>query len=194
MLTSSDNASAFENDWRYKQSLLGRPIADKLYRQTFGPKIAIERTDRYEQKVLDIQFAIDLQITFPCGFILLGQEKFLSAEQAKYKTLTVEFMQDPKTGEGGDWFKLAAQFYFCGYFTRDQKDFDPWVLVNWPAVVLATHTGQIKWGERQNMDGRARASFRFCYIHALPVACIIASSREPIRLLPLQPRLTLWQT
>jgi len=191
MPTLSAIGSDFERDPRYQHSLLMRPVADRIYRQTFGPFITIERTDRLEQKVLDIQFAIDLQITFPRGNILLGQEKFLTAACARYRTLTVEYMQNPETKEGGDWFKLAAQFYFCGYSTGDNQDFNPWVLVNWPAVVLATHMGQIKWDIRQNMDGRARANFAYCYIHALPADCIIASSREPIRLLPLQPALAL---
>jgi len=83
--------------------------------------------------------------------------------------------QNFHTGEPGDWFKLAPQFYFVGYGTRNWDDFDPWMLFNWPAVVLATHDGDLLWQLNQNKDGRARASFKHSKMRDAPPRCIIAS-------------------
>jgi len=161
MLPSSGNGSDFEKDRRRIQELKGRPIADKIYRSFFGADIEIERRERSESHILDREFAVDVEIKLPTGHILLGQEKFLSSRYASKATVTVEYEQNQYTGEKGDWFRLAAQLYFVGYFTPDGQHFKPWILLNWPAVVLATLQGKIVWEDSQNHDGRALASFRW---------------------------------
>ena len=173
---SASSASNFERDPRRKQEVAGRPIADAIYYNVFGDDIQIVRMEREEQKVLDIEFAIDAKIVLPTGHILLGQEKFLSQSYAKYRSVTVEYEQNQFTGEPGDWFKLAPQFYFVGYFTKDGLCFDPWIILNWPNTVLATLQEQVYWQDNANRDGRARASFRFCTMEAFPRQCVIASS------------------
>jgi hypothetical protein len=132
--------------------------------------------ERDDQKVLDVRFAIDVQIRLATGQLLLGQEKFLSQIYAKWRSVTVEYEQNQYTGEEGDWFKLASQLYFVGYLTKDQTGFQPWILLNWPNVVIATYHGEIKWHTNRNKDGRARASFKYCSMQAFPSQCVIASS------------------
>lgn len=166
----------FERDPRRKQELEGRPIADKIYKDIFFDGIVIERDERQEGKILDIQHAIDVKIKLPNGLILNGQEKFLSETFAKFRSLTIEYKQNQFTGEGGDWYKLASQFYFCGYFNKERTWFEPFVMVDWARVVIETHLGRIVWLDNTNNDGRARASFRYCIMDALPRNCIIASS------------------
>lgn len=168
--------SNFDKDPRRKQEIKMRPVADAIYRQTFGEDIDIQRFDHEDQRILDVTFAIDVQLRLDSGQILLGQEKFLSHEHAKYRSLTVEHYQVPRTKEWGDWFKIATQFYFVGYCTSDMSAFDPWVLANWTSIVVSTNTGLVKWLDNRNKDGRARASFRYVNMMTLPDDCIIACS------------------
>lgn len=162
----------FERDPRRKQELRCRPYADKIYRQTFGKDIQIKRFEREDNFLLDKQFAMDVQITLTSGLILTGQEKFLSECYAGYRSVTIEDMQNPTTGEKGDWYKMAVQFYFVGY--ENHIGFKPWELLNWPAVVLATEQNRIVWYSNKNKDGHARANFKFAKMDKIPPDCIIA--------------------
>ena len=165
--------SRFENNPRRKQEMRGRPIADAIYRSVLGDDINITRFEN--NYILDKEFAIDVQVSLPSGLILLGQEKFLSFERSGFRSVTVEYMQNPVTGEKGDWFKLGVQFYFVGYFTASGNDFYPWIMLHWPAVVLMTHSGSIKWIDQVNKDGKAKASLRYAFMDGLPKICVIAS-------------------
>lgn len=169
---------SFERDPRRKQELAGRPIANAIYREVFGDKTQVARMEREESKVLDLTFAIDVKLTFPTGQVLLGQEKFLSHKYAKYKSVTVEYEQNQFTGERGDWFNLAPQFYFVGYFTQQGNGFKPWILLNWPNTVIATLQDRVPWKLNKNKNGRARASFKYCIMTGFPDECVIKSSQQ----------------
>jgi len=172
----------FNSNPRRQQELRCRPYADEIYRRIFGDIVitrAGEENKELEQVfLLDRVLAIDIQIRQSSGLILTGQEKFLSYEYAKYRTVTIEHMQNPKTNEQGDWFKLASQFYFCGYEEPNKKTFNPWVILDWSKVVIETEAGRIKWREGQNKDGHARATFRFTSMDSIPAICVIAKSEE----------------
>ena len=160
---------------RFKQELIGRPIADQIYKDVLGTGISIVRdVDPY----LDQKLGVDAVLILGNGMRLLGQEKFLSHEYASFRSLTVEHYQNPRTKEKGDWFKLACQFYFVGYLTEDETSFSPWVLANWLSVVLATLAGDVRWIDNRNQDGRARASFRYTIMDDLPYSCVIAQSHD----------------
>ena len=165
--------TSFENNSRRKQELAMRPAADTLYRGVFGGQVEIERFEATQNFVLDREHAIDVRLRVPSGLILLGQEKFLSHVYAKFASVTVEYLQNSATGEHGDWFKLAPQFYFVGYMTEDAGAFKPWILLDWSRVVLATHEGRVKWIDNKNKDGHARASFRYCAMRSFPKECVI---------------------
>jgi hypothetical protein len=168
--------SDFNNNWRRKQELKMRPYADIIYRQVFGNDIEIQRFEREDNKTLDIVFAIDVQIRLKNGQILLGQEKYLSHKYANFKSLTVEYEQNPLTHEQGDWFKIAAQFYFTGYITEKEDGFNPWVIANWTTMVIDSNQGSINWTHNHNQDGYARASFVYTNMTQLPNHCIISCS------------------
>jgi len=170
MSTLSSIDLGFERDPRRQQEIRLRPRADEVYKLVWGNDIEIKRFNR--DIILDKIFAIDVQVTLRTGQILLGQEKFLSAKYSKFNSLTVEYMQN--ANEKGDWFKLAAQFYFTGY--EAEVGFIPWVIANWPAIVLATYSGQLKWRYNDNKDGHAQADFKYVDIDTLPDNCIIAKS------------------
>jgi hypothetical protein len=160
--------SNFEKDPRRKQEIRCRPYADTIYQDTFGHDIDIIRDANI---VLDKEFAIDVQIKLPCGLVLLGQEKFLSKEYAKYASVTVEYHQNQFTKEPGDWFKIGVQFYFVGY--ENDTTFYPYILLNWTQVVLATENGLIKWLYNANKNGHAKADFVYAPMSKFPYSCII---------------------
>jgi len=166
--------NSFENDPRRQQEIRGRPIADKIYCKQWGSDIEIVRTEFGEDCTLDQEFAIDVVITFPNGQILIGQEKFLSHQYASFGTITIEYEQNQNTGEKGDWFKGGWMFYFTGYFTKNEDGFMPWVLANYPSIVLATQEDRIIWRLRANNDGKALASFMWTNIAELPNDVVIA--------------------
>lgn len=171
--------SDFENEPRRIQEINGRPLADKVYRSVFGEDITIQRMDNKEDVELDKRLGIDIKITLPTGHVLNGQEKILSHKYAKFESMTVEYMQNPITGEVGDWFKLAAQFYFVGYLTEDKNDFILWGLMDWVWVVIKTLDGTIHWGENGNNNSSALASFRYTNMTKLPKECVISCSWLP---------------
>jgi len=168
--------ASFNKNWRRKQELDSRILIDRIYKSVFGEEIDIIRFENAEGYTLDREFAIDAIITFPTGMIMTGQEKALSNKFAKYKSLTVEYMQNPTTEEKGDWFKLAVQYYFVGYLNKQNDRFDIWAITNWANIAMATQKNKIVWEDNKNTKDGARASFRYCRIDKLPDECIIASS------------------
>jgi len=166
----------FEKDKRKIQELKGRPIAENIYRQIFGNNTTIKRFEREEEFILDKHFAIDIELGLTSGQILLGQEKFLSNMFIRFGTITVEYMQNPKINEQGDWFKLCPQFYFVGYFNRQETDFELWVMADWCKMVVETLKNNIRWITTSNKNGRARANFKACKMRELPDGCILYSS------------------
>lgn len=151
----------------------GRPFADRIYLSLFGETTEVKRDEREEALVLDMQHAIDITLTLPTGMVATGQEKFLDYY---IDTVTVEFMNDPRTGAKGDWFHLASQFYFVGYFNADKTGFRSWIMLDWFAVVMATLKGNIQWQGKQNQNGRAKASFRYAPFSEFTGSMVIAKS------------------
>jgi len=143
----------------------------------------------------DHDLGIDAFFHFANGMTGTLQEKYL--EYLHGTTATVEYMQDPQNEEHGDWFNIKAQFYFVGYdclhiqcpTKRDTIeheiqtgecstcgkpfDFQSWILLNWPAVILETNKGNIDWMAQEN-QGHARANFQYADFTAFPSNCVIA--------------------
>jgi len=169
----------FENNWRRQQEIKGRVLIDVIYNKLFSTqnyKCMILRNEREDADILDKHFAIDVQIKTLTGLILVGQEKVLSNEFVKFKSLTIEHYQNWRTMEIGDWYKMAVQFYFVGYLNKEKTGFEIWVLVNWANIVKRTFLNEIKWIEQQNKKEGAKASFKYCHFDSLPPDCIMYSS------------------
>lgn len=158
---------------RFEQELIGRPIADEIYKDIFGFDIGIVRD---EHPYLDQELGVDVVIRLDNGLRLLGQEKFLSHEYSTFRSITVEHYQDWRTEEEGDWFRLACQFYLTGYLTEDENAFSPWMLADWTSMIIATDNCEIKWHDNKNKNGLARASFKYAIMDDLPDYCIIECS------------------
>ena len=176
MLSSPDLLASkrFEKDPRRRQEIAMRPFIDDIYQKVFG-HVIITRHDSEDKNILDREHAVDVMVRFDTGNILNGQEKSLSYGYAKYQSLTVEYEQSQFSHREGDWFKLGAQFYFCGY-TREHlnEGFLYYVIVNWTSLVLATLSKEVKWKSQCNRDGSARASFKWIAFDSIPTSCIIA--------------------
>lgn len=162
------------NDPRFEQELRARPLFNSIYVAVFHcHPDSIWRSNGND---LDSKLGIDVGLRLPTEMVLSGQEKALSAEYARYNSLTVEHFQNLATWEPGDWFRIACQFYICGYLNQAQTAFTSYVLVNWPSLVLATDQGRVRWQDGRNRDGHAGASFRYLNFNDIPTDCIISRS------------------
>ena len=162
----------FGEDSRRQQELRGRPFADAVYREQFA-LASIKRFDGEDPDnvLMERVFAIDAELTLATGQVLSVQEKFLSNEFSRYNTVTVEHWQDPATGELGDWYKLRADLYLIAYFNPAGTDFEKWAILDVPVLKILTATGSIRWAEKSNANGRARATFRCVDVAKLPARC-----------------------
>ena len=170
--------------WRFAESLPLQPIANRLYRETFagagltllpGEQETRSTGDEFNAGY-DKQLGIDVFLRFASGMRATLQEKFLTTGD-RFTTVTVEYYQDWRTQEPGDWFALRCDYYFVGYHQRGIHRFDKWILLDWPAIQRATAQGHIPWQERNNMNDNARASFRFVAFDDIPDRCVFA--RQP---------------
>ena len=156
----------FERDPRRKREIKGRPFADAVYRDFWGPQTLAMRTDTTLPMFLDREYGIDVQLSVAKGMKVTGQEKFLSF--AGGDTVTVELFDDPKKGQPGDWFRMIPQFYFVAYFNDDESGFRSWIMLDWAGTIEATVKGHVSWKRRKNQDGRAKADFVFCPFAEFP--------------------------
>lgn len=167
--------SDFSQDPRFRFQLKMQPVADKLYRSIFPSIVSIERFDKdIERHILDREFAIDLEFKLKIGMPLTAQEKFRRFDI--WTDVTVEYENDPIKHIPGDWFHLAVQLYFNGFASKDETEFERWILLDWLQVVLETEKGNISWKIKKNLDGKAKASFVYAPMTSFPKNCIVASS------------------
>ena len=119
-----------------------RPKAIAVYRQLFpGCKVEDLRQQGAKVHVLDQEFGIHCMIVLPSGQWLSVQEKyrqntFLANDSLKVEPPVPDFTQEITNATGtqhespGEWFKLASQLYFYGWASRDESQFEKWVLVD----------------------------------------------------------------
>lgn len=119
----------------------------------------------------DYALGIDVVLKTLAGQSITLQEKFLFTT---FNTVTVEYWQDWRTQERGDWFNMKCQHYFTGYDYEKRGSFDNWILLNWPQVQIATAQNRITWGERPNQHDNARASFRYAKFSLFPKDTVIS--------------------
>jgi len=173
--------------WRFDFAQARWPAASQIYRQVFArlgmpllPGDQLVRCTKEEFMAgYDHELGIDVLLKFESGMTATLQEKFLTFPRAT--TVTVEYMQNPETGEQGDWFTLKCQYYFVGYDTDNSETFNDWILLDWPAVQRATLQGRIQWHENRNRHDGARASFRYAYFDEIPPDCIVARYGQHIK-------------
>lgn len=157
---SNERKPAADSLYRFIFSRLGTPLLDGIK--------SIKCTSKEFMAGYDHSLGIDLILTLQDERQLTMQEKFLTAN---FKTVTVEYYQNPKTEERGDWFNLKAQLYFVGYDRRGALDFQEWILLRWSAV-----PSNINWWIMQNRRDGARANFKCANFSQFKGDCVIACS------------------
>lgn len=158
-------------------------MANHLYRYIFAqlnmPLLdgynEIKCTKEEYEAGYDFDLGIDVILAFDNGMKVTMQEKFL---YTNFGTVTVEYMNNPDSGEVGDWFTGKWNWYFVGYDTDKKMRWNEWALVDWPAMMRLTMQNRIVWYENKNQNDGARASFKYTYISRLPKECVIASSHS----------------
>lgn len=113
-----------------------QPYQDKIYRSVFGTDIVINRTDRKDNKILDVKYHIDVVLTMPNRGQLTFQEKALRHQFASFNTFTVEYHQNRNTKERGELFHICSQYYLHGYLNKDETDIMKWVIVDIPKFII----------------------------------------------------------
>ncbi len=201
--------------WRFYKSRMRWQTAHKLYRSIFNLQPGVEIIHCSKDDFLagyDCALGIDVILGLANGTVATLQEKFL---YTKFKTVTVEYMQNPHTGERGDWFNMKPQYYFVGYdryhhdcfdkiARRDKEQlvmeasesglcptckkaftFQDWILLDWAAVQREV----LPWKLKPNNEDGARANFRYLNFHLFPPQCIVAQGpreSQPPLFVPMQ--------
>ena len=118
-----------------------QPYIDNIYYNCFNNIKKIERSNRETNNnnrtmFLDKELGLDTIITLSNGSILTLQEKTLQYSKKHFQQFTFEYYNDPKTKEVGEWFKLAAQFYFFGYANKEKNGYFQYLILNIPLLSL----------------------------------------------------------
>lgn len=162
---------------RFDDSRALHPAANLLYASIFegldmplaaGSK-TIDCTKREFEAGYDYALGIDVVLTFMGGQTATMQEKFLFTT---FNTITVEYMQDWRTDEPGDWFNMKCQYYFVGY-APNKRNFTNWILVDWLRLMQSTMQNRVPWELQNNKEDGARASFKHVKFDRVPLDCIV---------------------
>lgn len=102
-----------------------QPYADAIYKKLWNVT-EIER----ELGALDKDRGIDCRIILNNGLTLDIQEKFRRPHQRKYWQFTIEYKNNPQTNEPGEFYHLAANYYFYSYtFSPNGGIFTDWWII-----------------------------------------------------------------
>jgi len=139
------------------------PVAEQLYRDIWGPLESVERLAHNHNgnvNPLDKEWAIDVVLHTQIGFPITIQDKFRDYDAYKaYNQFTLEYENDPKTHEPGEFYHLAANYYFYGFATRDNKSFVSWKAIDLNDFKECYRMGVIREKERGQNRAKGKASF-----------------------------------
>lgn len=154
----------------------GQKPANEIYKGVFGAR-RVTRFSHERNLLIDRELGVDCIIELPRGQVLTIQEKFRHNRFSHYPPqITVEYMQNPSIGQGGDWFNLAAQCYAVGYFNADNTGFVSFIIVNLAQLWFADNTLGLNWQLNQNKSG-GRSSFKSLCWADIPASCVMYEAR-----------------
>lgn len=177
--------AGFAQTPRAQHERRARPAVERVIREAFASQALtvslINWTDASTDLGLAMErmFGIDGAIYFADGQRLTFQAKALQAHYASFGTITVEHYNNPLTGKKGDWFNCIAEVYVCGYVSGDYRTMQPWAVVNYPALKVASLQGRVRWSGNDNHKTSALASFKHTRIADLPPDVVIARQVTP---------------
>jgi len=163
---------SFEDTPEYQQSLRMRDACNRVLCNVYG--VNADAIERCTGSILDRNFAIDMRIRFGNGSQITGQEKALTYGFYRFRTFTIEFMQNRFTREKGEFFHIASQFYLHGYSDSTGIGFAEWYLLDIVKLIpiIASYS---EWELSQHTlsAGRSNATFLVIEYDKLPPEVII---------------------
>lgn len=177
------------------------PYIDTIYKNVFPNVKSIKRYEKEDESILDKMYHIDTVIKALFDNQITLQEKVLRNEFIDSNTLTIEYMQKQYTKEKGEFFNLSSQYYFSGYWNKNEDGIEKWIIINVPQFFYSLYkekeAGYIKLYEEYkpktnkeewvtdaiiaNIDnncrktGSSNASFFWIDYNDIPKNCILTS-------------------
>ena len=115
--------NAFTKDWFFNQKM--QEYANLIYRSMWNIS-GIQRN----LGELDKERGIDIKLTLESGLTIDIQEKFRRNHYIKFWQFTIEYKNDPRKNEPGEFYKLAANYYFYSYSNIKENGFKYWWLID----------------------------------------------------------------
>lgn len=109
------------------------PMADQLYHNIWGPLQKLGRLPhgRKAPHPLDKDWAIDVILQTVGGLTITIQDKFRQYKYyERYNQFTLEYENNPRTHEPGEFFHLVANYYFYGFATITKQSFLSWKVID----------------------------------------------------------------
>jgi len=155
-----------------EHSMQARPAINKVYGEIWDRWDKITRADNnlFADQFYHVDVILESTKCPICKIVV--QEKALRAEFAHYNCLTMEYMQDRRSGECGEFFNLCAQYYFSGYINDDYSGFIKYRVINIPVFMAMFAELKIKFDIKPTKG--SHASFICFNYDDLPECCVIA--------------------
>ncbi|MBA7543340.1 hypothetical protein ES705_35670 [subsurface metagenome] len=185
-----DIRDRFEED--FALSLKSQPYINEIYNEVFPIKniIRFPKGDK-KRHILDREFHIDVNLELQNGIKLTGQEKVLRERYSRFNTFTIEFYQNRhnykvkkpdgtflEPFEKGEFFNLGAQFYFHGYWDKQEMGLEKWYLIKMFDFLTWLRNKPIEELEKTTKPSTSNASFYYKDYDDIPLEFIYAKYKD----------------
>lgn len=148
------------------------PIRKEIYKEFFKDAVKIRIVKQKDHNLknkfaaLDKDKGVDTILKLKDDSMIFIQEK---TRRKSYGDLTEEYMNNPETGEKGEYFHLYADYYFYGFANGDFTDYDFAYILNVPKLKEYWNTIDIESRLKQNYKENGKANF---FYYNPPANCI----------------------
>jgi len=156
------------------------PFIDRIYGEIFNPQFIIRMSGAEIPHPLDQYFGIDGWIELKSGCIITFQETIRRYEAyKKYNDFTIEHWSNVPLKRKGDWFHIAAEFYFYGYVNKEETMIIDWHIVRLFSLKLWVTENWSKFRKRIEKNKKhSRADFLYFSWEELPKEFILKEARD----------------
>lgn len=126
---------SYKNHWISNQQfcLSSYPAIDKIYKKVYPEYLKIIRekdgigvtTDKDRLDHIDTTIKTIFDETFTT------QEKIRRPKYKRYQSLCLEYWQNIKTKEKGEYFDCKADYFLYGYLSEDKDTLTQWIILDW---------------------------------------------------------------
>ena len=149
------------------------PLKDALWHELIPQVRTVERS---KGDILDQTYHIDAALVLGNGSRLTVQEKFRRSDAMRYDNITVEYYQDYRTRERGEFFQLCSQLYLYGVVSQDESRVERLILIrvaDWMLSMADMTEAEIRRKWQVCNDDRSRASFLAIPVKQIDPQCIV---------------------